>query len=466
MKFLLIYGTEMNKPSVHKQQFELHGPVYPPLGLLYVGRSLEDEGHKAEIIDFFVEHDAMTTIKHKLSSADAIGISVDNDSYHESAQIAHTIKTIDPDIPIIIGGPHCTLYPEKALKNLPAADISVCGDGEQTIKNITHALEGKKPLSEIPGIHYREKQQIKKGKPPELIDNLDDIPFPARHLVDDYDYGKFGNTHLFTPPLTSMITTRGCPFRCRYCIRHIISYKSFRQRTAENVLREFKEINDSYGSVMIADDTFLADKKRAHQVLDGLIQMGSSLDILIGGARVDSADKDLYMKMKKAGVKYISYGIESGNQDVLDFYNKGVTIEQIHQSVQLSHKMGFFVNGTFIFGAPFETIGHFKRTIHLACSLPFDIVAFYPLSYRHGSDLWLDAVKKESIREDEHEVIADSKRNLGNFTREQILQWCTIASQKFYMRPRYVLSQLQKALRTKNPHILQSEMLMFLHSMK
>lgn len=453
----------MNKPSVHKQKFELHGPVYPPLGLLYVGKALEDEGHNAHIVDFFVKPHAMKEVQKHLTSSDAVGISVDNDSYHESAQIAHTIKTIDPKLPIVIGGPHCTLYPEQALKNIPAADISVCGDGEKAIKDIIHALEGKKPLADISGIHYREKQNIHAGKPPQLIENLDEIPFPARHLVDHYDYGKFGKTHLFTPQLTSMVTTRGCPFRCRYCIRHIISYKSYRQRSAENVIKEFEEINASYGSVMIADDTFLADKKRAHQILDGLIKMGSSIDILIGGARVDSADKDLYMKMKKAGVKYISYGIESGNQDVLNFYNKGVTIEQIRHAVQLSHKMGFFINGTFIFGAPFETTTHFKRTINLACSLPFDIVAFYPLSYRHGSDLWLDAVQKGFIKEDEHEVIADAQRNLGNFSEKEILNWCTRASRQFYLRPQYLIRQLAKTLRTRNPYIFQSELSSFLH---
>ncbi len=457
MKCLLIFGTELIRPSVHKQMFEVQGPVYPPLGLLYVGRSLEDEGHKVEIIDYFVEKQPFEEIKKRITSSDIIGLSVDNDTFYESAQIARSIKNIDCSIPIIIGGPHCTLYPERSLSNLPEVDISVCGDGEQAIKDITNALDGKKKLANIPGIHYRGKDnEIHVGQPPQLIENLDEITFPARHLIDKYEYGRFGNTFYSKPKLTSMITTRGCPFRCKYCLRHVISYNSFRQRSAENVLAEFKEINDKkFGSVMVADDTFLVNKKRAHKILDGLIEMGSSAEILIGGTRADLVDPELYKKMKKAGVKHISFGIESGNQEVLDFYRKDITIDQIRNAIKLSNKMGFFVNGSFIIGAPMETQEHIENTIKFSCSLNLDSASFYPLSYRHGSDLWKDAVKQGFIPEEKHEIIADIKYNLAKFSEKEILHYCSQAMRRFYIRPGFILQHLKKACKNNDFRILR-----------
>jgi radical SAM superfamily enzyme YgiQ (UPF0313 family) len=445
MEFLLIYGTEMSHPFIHRQKFELVSPLFPPLGLLYIGRSLEDEGHHVELLDLFVEKDSISEIKKKMTAVDAVGISVDNDSYNESAQLAHTIKNIDPSIPIIIGGPHCTLYPHDSLLNISAADISVCGDGEQAIKDVAAGLSGGKSFAEIPGIYYREKHDIKPGLPPTFIEDLDSLPFPARHLADKYDYGKCGETYLYRPKLTSMVTTRGCPFRCRYCLRHVLSNERFQQRSAQNVLDELSEINGTYGSVMIGDDTFLADKKRAHKIMDGLIELGSTVDVLIGGARVDSADRDLYKKMKKAGVKAINFGIESGNQDVLDFYNKRISLDQIRKAVRLSNEMNFFSTGTFILGAPLETKRHIEQTIKFARSLPLDNVGFYPLSYRHGSDLWREAVKNGLINENEHEVIADSRRGLANFTQEEMLQFCNKALRRFYVRPTYMTKEFFKA---------------------
>jgi radical SAM superfamily enzyme YgiQ (UPF0313 family) len=450
MNFLLIYSSKLLHPAVQKQKFELKAPFFPPLGLLYIGRSLEDEGHHPEIIDFNKEKHPMKTLEKKLLSADVVGISVDNDSYNESSEIANFIRQKDPSIPIIIGGPHCTLYKEKSLRNLPAANVSVIGDGEITVKEVSWAIEGDKDLSEINGIYYRENDKIKVGKPPKLIEYLDGIPFPSRHLVDKYEYGKIGEQFFYRKPLTSIITTRGCPFRCRFCIRPLISFHTFRQRSAQNVIDELIEINEKYRSVMIGDDSFLVNKRCAHRILDGVIENNLNLDLLIGGSRVDLADINLYRKMKKAGVKHISYGIESGNQETLDYYNKNTTLNQIRKAVELADNVGFFTSGSFILGAPFETEKHIRKTINFACSLPLDIVTFYPLHYRHGSDLWKEAVRKGLISQWEHEVISDKNRGLGNFSSETLLNICTNEAKRFYFRPKYMVREILKAFRLKD----------------
>jgi len=447
MKFLLL-----RVGSNRKAYFFMSQSYYPPLGLLYIGAALEHDGHNVEIIDFCNEINIEKHLENSLISSDAVGITVDAGNYESVSDIAKIIKGIDPAIPIIIGGPHNTYLPERSLNDISNADISVRGEGEQVIIDIARFIEGKKNLSEIPGIHYRENNTIKKGKEIEIIENLDSLYYPARHLTDKYEYGEINNQHLFKPKFTTMETSRGCPHNCRFCRRpnNSIPGYGFRQRSAENVVNEIIEINERYGTVGIVDDNFLANKKRAIDILQKLIDNGTDINLIIHGARVDSADPDIYKKMKKANVKLISYGLESGNQDVLDFYNKNITLDQVRRAVNLSREMGFITIGSFILGAPIETKKHIENTIRFAYSLPLDIAFFVPLKYLIGSPLWIDAVKDNKINEEEYVVPADSCRNLGNFTKDELFEKAIKAEKNFYLRPRYIFDQIYMSIYRRN----------------
>jgi len=457
MKFLLlqipagyIYSSKIDKPQNVSS-------YHPPLGLLYIGRILEDEGHNVELIDFLAERYPMRSLNKELSTTDAVGISVFSSSYEEtmqggrftypykeSAKIAKYIKEIESDIPIIIGGPHCSIQPKKSLDEIPSADISVEGDGENSIKKIAESIEGSKNLSDVQGIYYRKNNVIKRGKPAKIIQDLDSIPFPARHLVDKYNYGKRSKSN-FKPKFTSIITGRGCPFNCRFCTRNTLGFNIFRKRSVENVVSEIEEINETYDSLMIVDDTFLADEERAREILDRLIKIGTDIEIYVQGARVDTANRNLYSKLKNAGVKHLYYGLESANQDVLNFYNKKATTSQIRKAIKLSNEMDFFTVGTFILGAPIETKDHIKKTIDFACSLPLDAALFTILTYKYGSEIWCEAVKKGKISEaDGYTVVADSRKGLGNFTKEELDKFYRHAMKRFYLRPRYIFQQIQK----------------------
>lgn len=451
MKFLLLNAhasIEPLPPTAGTTQQKI--PWAQPLGLLYIGGMLENQGHSVDLIDFVAEDFSEETIKKYLSSVDAIGISVDSIGHTEAATITRTIKQIDNNLPVIIGGPHCSFYPEKSLSDLPSADISVEGEGEQVILAIIEALHGTKPLSDIAGIRYRKNGEIKVGKPPEIITDLDAIPFPARHLVTKYDYGKLGKRYLYKPRFTSIATTRGCPFQCRFCTRHIVGMNNFRQRSVENILEELTKIDDDgYSSVMIVDDNFLTDSKRVHHIVDQIISQGIDLDIIIQGSRVDTADEDLYRKLKKAGVKAINFGIESGNQDILDYYHKQITLDQITKAVNLSHTMGFLTVGNFILGAPIETESHIRRTIRFACSLSLDFVSFTILRYNYHSDLWNEAFQEGKIpSEDCYSILSDSRKGLGNFTQQELETYEKKGLKTFYLRPRYVMQQLVRTVRT------------------
>jgi anaerobic magnesium-protoporphyrin IX monomethyl ester cyclase len=448
MRFTLIYGTDHARPMFRKKQFGIQVPVYPPLGLLYLGSALEQAGHEAEIIDFNIDKDPYSAIDKSIHHSDAIGLSVDNESFCESAQIAQYIKNKDPHIPIVIGGPHCTIYQEQSLVNIPAADICVNGDGEHAIVDIAETLEGTRSLNDIPGVLYRRNSVIVHGRPAELIINLNSLPFPARHLVAKYDYGKSNKLFMYKPRLTSIATARGCPYRCQYCIYHAIWHHRYRQRSVENVISEFHGIiEQGYQTVMFADPIFLANQKRAHAIMDELIAMDSSLELFIGGNRADITDRTLYEKMRQAGVKYLSFGLGSGNQDVIDFLGKHTTVEQIQNVVRLTDDLGFFIHGTFILGAPFEDRNHFKKTIEFACSLPLDSVTFYPMVYRKGSDLWQDAFAQGKIHGDIYKTFADKGSGLSPFTKKEIFKYCRWATQRFFYRPHYIIHLFTKALK-------------------
>jgi anaerobic magnesium-protoporphyrin IX monomethyl ester cyclase len=313
-------------------------------------------------------------------------------------------------------------------------------------------------LSEIPGIFYKEKNQIKNGQPLRVIKNIDKILFPARHLVEKYDYGKINGSFFFKHRFTTMLTSRGCPSRCRFCARYgnIIEGWGSRMRSTENILAEFKEISKRYNSVMIVDDNFLISKNRAHNIMDEIIKQVLDFEIYIQGARVDTAEKELYKKMKKAGVRLIEFGIESGNQDVLEFYNKKTTVDDIKKAVNLSSKTGFITFGTFIFGAPFETQKHIENTIDFACSLPLDIAVFYPLHYTMGSDLWNEAVKNKKIRQEEYIVTSDKKRGLGNFSADELENFTRYATKRFYQRPKFYFQQFYKTIIRKDMRLLRT----------
>ncbi len=461
MKFLLIQAGDQGK-----RRKLLTLATSPPLGLLYLGAILEQDGHKVEVIDYNMEEVTRERLKAAMSASDAVGMTIYSFDRESAKNISKSIKEVDSDMPLLIGGPHCIFQQIDSLTDFPAADISVTGEGEPVILDLVKYLQGKKKLSDINGVFYRNNGFIKAGKPIKVIDDLDKVPFPARHLVAKYDYGKLPFGYRMKN-MTAMITSRGCPFNCKFCSRYgnIIEGFGFRQRSAESVLQEFQEIGEKYGAINIVDENFLVDKKRAHKIFDDINKMGIKTEIGIHGARVDAAEEDLYQKMKKAGVKYLYFGLESGNQDVLDFYNKKTTLPQIRNAIELSRKFNFITIGNFIIGAPIETKEHIERTIKFACSLPLDIAGFGPLIYIKGSELWDDAVKCKNISEDTSLVFAGSERGLGKLTQEEIFKYISMAYQRFYYNPRYMLTQMYRGV-TRNDYSLLIHGLKFLFMLR
>ncbi len=455
MRFLLIRTTQGVTMFQRTTPRRMRSPFSPPMDLLYVAGVLEQAGHTAKVLDFACEHHPLEATRRALTGSDAVILSVMPGNVDASRDLAGFIRDNDAGLPVILQGPHCRIRPEHVLQEIPAAQISINGEAEFLINDVLCALAGQRPLAAVPGISYRDHDQVKSGPPAIENRNLDSLPYPARHLVAGYDYGRFNGVYLTKPRFTSMLTSRGCPFHCRFCTTHVHS-PAYRKRSSDNVIGEFRDLPATYGSVLIEDSNFLADLKRTAQILDGIIADGVIRSLYIFGARVDTADRGLYQKMRRAGVRFISYGLESGSQQILDYYRKRITLQQSSNAVALAAEMGFITWGSFILGAPHETADHIRQTTRFAASLPLDIVYYRTLAYQTGSDLWDEAVKHGTIAEDDDPyILADAGRNLSPFTAARLASIGRRATHAFYLRPHYLFRAAYRSLRRRDPTLMK-----------
>ncbi len=455
-RLLLLRTTQgMSQIFAGKSRLRRQPPFAPPLSLLSMASVLETGGHHVQVVDVMCEADPTGKICRLLACADLVLINVSPGCCEESRVLAEFVHKHRPEVPVVLQGIYCTIHAGQALVDIPTADACIRGEGEHVITRVVETMMQKDNLSQLSGVYYREKDQIKAGKQPEEIQDLDSLPFPARHLVQDYDYGVMNGVRLSRPCFTSVLTSRGCPCQCRFCATYFLN-GSYRQRSLENVLQEFRELQGKYGSVMVEDDNFLVDPHRAMRIMDGLIEIGSDLEMFVAGARVDSANRELYKKMARAGVKFISFGIESGNQRILDYYQKRITIAQIRKAVDLANEMGIITWGNFIFGAPVETKEQLEETLEFSMSLPLDMAFFRPLSYQRGADLWREAVARGLLEEGTAFRYAGSGDTGGHFTADELADYCRWAFKRFYFRPRYLFREYFRSFKRRDFTVLKS----------
>ncbi|MFH1563446.1 MAG: radical SAM protein [Nitrospirota bacterium] len=401
-----------------------------PLGILYLSSELISAGYEVKLADFNVEKYDLDKIRNLLEGKDIVGISIPSYSLNNGCKIIRDIREISSDIPIVAGGPDCILFPRL----VEGTDVTVINEAEDTIVAIFDSILKRRDLSKCQGVIFKDQVtgEVKYGVSPVLKNNLNHIKFPARHLINNY--AACGGTQIKSPNLpksTLMLTSRGCPFHCRFCARDALSYSNYRERSVDNVLEEIEEIyRAGYKVLWISDDNFTVNTDRAYKIMEGIISLNLKI-VLAFSSWVGAANEDLFLKFKEAGGRIISFGLESGNQDVLDFYRKPITLDKIRYAVELADKCGLFTAGNFIFGSPMETKEHLRKTLEFAERLPLDTVNFKVLGYMAGSNLWAEAVKDGKILEDERNVFADKKRGLGNFDIEELLEFTKSAYKEF-----------------------------------
>jgi len=322
----------------------------PPLGLCYAAAAFEAAGCEVRITDYIVQRCSPEKIKRELDffQPDIVGTNSVTMNYYAAVSLLRTAKKHDPSIITMMGGPHVSFDYTDTLKNYPEIDIIVIGEGEQTIQEIIPVIRDPKSWTSINGIAFIHEGRVKKTPDRVFIRDLDMIPNPPRHLLPLSKYLALGFP-------ASIITSRGCPNRCIFCVGRRMVGPKFRFRSISLIMDEIQELIEyGFEQINIADDFFTLNKKRVKEICreirDRELKFGWSVF-----ARADSVDEEILGAMHEAGCHTLLFGIESGNQDMLDRINKHIKVDQIKKAVSLCKQTGMKVLGSFIVGLPGET---------------------------------------------------------------------------------------------------------------
>lgn len=343
-------------------------PAYFPLGLGYIARMLLDSGQDVEVLDINAYRWSAKEVERRLqaTSFDVVGITGMVTEFSAVRRLTELVKGISPAAKVILGGGLPTAFPQLMLESTQA-DIAVVGEGEAAIGELAVRLEEGEGLESVRGIWYREGDTLRATEPRPLIEDLDTIPFPARHLfpIERYiqnpvPYLRMFNQHVIS---TNIVSSRGCPYRCAYCF-HGLWGNQFRARSAENIVAEIEMLHQTYGvnGIFFMDDTFVLDRKRVFDMCDHLIERELGV-IWVASGRVNLMDRPLLERMRVAGCRVILYGIESGSQKILDEMQKGVKVEQARRAILETWRAGILPIGYLMIGMFSETPETVEETV-------------------------------------------------------------------------------------------------------
>jgi anaerobic magnesium-protoporphyrin IX monomethyl ester cyclase len=337
-----------------------HHPQFPPLGLAYMAAVLEQNDFEVKIFDCPVGGISHEKLEAELSNFQAtlVGIGSMTPTIESALKSAHVAKEACPDATVLMGGPHATFADTGILMAEESVDIVVRGEGEETILELAKQLPELKSIGTVKGITFRRDNQLVQTSTRPFIQNLDSLPRPAYHLVPVEKYWIAGRK------LLPIMTSRGCPFQCPFCVASEMFGPRFRARSTKNVLDELEWLRDEFGAEGIAfqDDTLTFDKKRATEICDGIIERKINLPWGCG-TRADVVTKEVLAKMSKAHCNETMFGVESGSQAMRDLLKKRVTNEQCENAVKWAKEAGMFVTVSVILGYPGETKETLKETL-------------------------------------------------------------------------------------------------------
>jgi anaerobic magnesium-protoporphyrin IX monomethyl ester cyclase len=336
---------------------------FPPLGILYLAQWLQLHGYEVEVLDLAPKRIKKSEFLALLEKENPrmVGISVVTEKYTAAVEMARIVKAWNPETVVVVGGPHVSVMDEEALET-GVVDIVVRGEGEMTLLELAERLLRNRGrlLDLIAGITYITNGKIHSNPDRPFLHDLDTLPFPAWSLLDFKDY---------TYP-ASLISSRGCPGRCVFCAARALSGYTYRARSAENVVAEMRYIRYALGhrGIGVSDDTMVSLPKRITAICNYLVN--SHFDARWGcESRVDTVSPELLELMARAGCSFIQFGVETGDQKVLDSLRKGITIEQVRNAVKWAYERGMYIECYFMVGHHTDTVETMEKTILFAKEL-------------------------------------------------------------------------------------------------
>lgn len=413
--------------------------IYPPLGLAYIAAVLEKGGHKAKILDAEALNLDTEESKKEIfrQKADIVGITCMSSTLPGALEAARFAK--ESGAKVILGGPQLAVYPKETL-SYDYIDYGCIGEGEYTFLELANALEQNSGIEKIDGLVYKKDKNIIANKP-RIVEDINQLPFPARHLLPMNKYDCI----ITKKPVTTMITTRGCPFRCGFCFKQP-SDKVIRFRNAKNIVDEMEDCIKKYNvkEIMFYDDIMTLKKQRMLDICNEITKR--KLDIQWEApTRADCVDEELLREMKKAGCIRLRYGVESGDARILDLMNKRATIPLIKKAFRMTHQLGIETFAYFIMGYLHETPQTMQSTINLAKELNPDWVMFTIATPYPCTDLYSLAIKEGIVNGDYWKSFTLGKTT-GRlpFLVDNAEKWVSKAYKEFYFRPSFIIKKFKK----------------------
>jgi len=429
--------------------FAKMGSEAPPLGICVIAACVRKEGYNVKIVDAPAQglNLSATVEEVKRMNPKSVGISSTTNSICNTYALARELKKTRADFTVIVGGCHITALPEETLEECESIDMGVIGEGEISMPEILRLeKEGKKDLSEVKGIIYRVNGHTHRTPPRKYIENLDTLPFPAWDLLSDLPTRYKPSPHSYLKlPSTSLVTTRGCNGKCIYCVR-ALSEEGYRSHSADYTLGMIDFLIKKYNikDILFYDDNFLLDKARINEICEQILKKKFKISWSCL-ARPEIIPEEMLTLMKRSGCWQIAYGIESGDQGILNTLKKGVKLERVEKVLETTVKAGIRTRGYFMIGCPGETKESIAHTIDFLKSArlkDFHATFFTPLP---GTEIFNTAHKYGHYTKDWSRMSVWTPLFIPQgLTREKLISYHRKMYREFYFRPKVLLDYAYK----------------------
>ena len=418
-------------------------PPFTPLGLGYLAAVLEKKQYKIDVIDCQALKFTYEEFRSELGKRqpDIVGITSTTLTYKSALQIAKITKEACPNCLTIIGGSHVSFWDKEALQECPSLDIVVRKEGENTMLELAERVEAGNDYHDVLGITCRKDGRILKTPDRPYIENLDELPFPARHFWPIECLQRYGTV------VFDVLTSRGCSYWCSFCSEVRVSGRKYRVRSSKNVVDELEFLKNTYGAEYFSfvDATFTVDQDRTAELCEEIINRKLKIR-WVAGTRVDMVTKELLRTMKEAGCFAVWFGVESGSQNVLDAMRKGITPAQTIKAFKWAKEVGLMTVANVVLGFPGETKETIWETIKFIDRIKPSDVGYYIATPYPGTPLYEQVVKEGLLKITDFNKFdtATPVFDMGTMTGEELRELRERAFQRFYLRPGYFFSMIGK----------------------
>ena len=439
----------MSKILLIKPRFlELVFPeVTQPMGLMYIGATLKKAGHELKIHDCALDYKDLHILRHTIKEwpPDFIGISIIVTEIEPTKKIMKIIREIMPDVPVTFGGTWPTANPEEAIKTF-GSDFVVLGEGELVFPELIDAINNGRPTESISGTASMVNGNVKVNPGRQLTeDELNALPFPAWELLDHKLYAKMHSMSLVgRRPYMTIVTSRGCPFKCVYC--HQTMGKVFRKRSAESVLAEMEELRFKHGfkEFEIVDDCFNLNRERMYAILTGIRdRLGDVKLHFMSGLRADVLEPKDMALFKQAGTVSASFAIETSSPRLQKMIRKNLNIEKASLVIKASVKAGIYSTGYFMIGFPTESYEEASATIEFAIRSSLHRAMFVHVIPFAGTELAEMAkdklLTKNGINDPQEMSYFTTSLNISAMSDSELHSVFRRANMLFYLNPQKIL---------------------------